>query len=63
MEVQVAVPEPGEGAVDNIRSKDVLGLRLELFVLSTKVSVVLQVDVVLSLSFLAGAGASCITSL
>ena len=63
MEVQVAVPEPGEGAVDNIGSKDMLGLGFVLFVLSTKVSVVLQVDVALSLSFLAGAGGSCITSL
>ena len=63
VEVQIAVPEPGEGGVDNIGSKDVLGLRFELFVLSIKVSVVLQVDVALSLSFLPGAGGSCITSL
>jgi len=44
-EVQVAVLEPGEGDADNIISKDVLGPRFVLHVLSVKVSVVLQVDV------------------
>ena len=55
VEVQVAVLDPGEGDVDNTGSKDVHGLRFVLYVLSAKVSVVLQVDVALSLSFLPGA--------
>ena len=44
VELQVAVLEPVEVDVDNIGSKDVLGLRFVLYVLSAKVSV----DVALS---------------